>query len=248
MRSCLIVVLAGTGIFILVACAEPPERGPEVPVAFTMKDVSTANTTVSSLPDGRVQIRVEHDLIRGVTPEMLMWFYENVPTAKVEVGGRLYPLYHIWHPGDHVSVAVITPAPSGSPGLSAGATIHVKEFVGDGLLDQTATMERRDAGGTRLVGSLGPLEIMRLEHSFRATDDGVLVISTGTVGSTVPIIGSLLNLAARRMITEDRMRPMFRHMIEEFGNFEFFLRQIWVQRQDSTLRLPARPDRTPTAG
>lgn len=125
MRSCLIVVLAGTGMFILVACAEPPERGPEVPVAFTMKDVSTANTTVSSLPDGRVQIRIEHDLIRGVTPEMLMWFYENVPTAKVEVGGRLYPLYHIWHPGDHVSVAVITPAPSGSPGLGLlEASIH----------------------------------------------------------------------------------------------------------------------------
>ena len=72
MRSCLIVVLTGTGMFMLVACAEPPERGPEVPVAFTMKDVSTANTIVSSLPDGRIQIRIEHDLIRGVTPEMLM--------------------------------------------------------------------------------------------------------------------------------------------------------------------------------
>jgi hypothetical protein len=172
MRSCLIVLLAGAGMVVLVACAEPPERGPEVPVAFTMKDVSTATTTVSPLPDGRVQIRVEHDLIRSVTPDMLMWFYENLPTTKVEVGGKVYPLYHIWHPRDHVSVAVVTPAPSGSPGLSAGATIHVKEFVGDRVLDGSATMERRDASGTRLVKSLGPLEIMRLEHSFRATDDG----------------------------------------------------------------------------
>ncbi len=171
---------------------------------------------------------------------MIMWFYENLPTARVEVGDETYPLYRIWHPSDHVSIDVISPAPSGSPGLSAGATFHVREFVSDGFLDITPKMEKRDSAGTRAVTSLGPIEFMNLEHAFHATDEGIRVISTGTVGSTVPVIGSLLNVAARRMTSEERMKPMLRHMIEEFGNFEFFLRDLWSQRDEPTLRLPAR--------
>ncbi len=72
-RSFLVVLLAaGAGTAIWVGCAEPQERSAAVPVAFTMKSVSTANATLSSPADGRVQFRVEHELIRGITPDMLM--------------------------------------------------------------------------------------------------------------------------------------------------------------------------------
>jgi hypothetical protein len=225
---------------IFIGCNESPERSSAVPVAFTMKAASTAHTSLSSLPDGRVRFRIEHDLIRGVTPEMLMWFYENFPTAEVEVGGVVYPLYRIWHPSDHISAEVISAAPSGRPGLSEGAKVHIREFVGDAVLDIIGTVDRRDAGGTRLLRFLGPLEFGRLEHDFQATDEGVRVISTGTLGSTAPVLGSLLNFASRRFASEERMKPMFRHMIEEFGNFEFFLRDLWLQRDGTILRLPAR--------
>jgi len=206
-----------------------------------MKAVSTATTHLSALPDGRVQFRVEHDLIRGVTPEMLMWFYDNFPTAEVEVGGVIYPLYRIWHPSDHISLDVISPSPSGRPGLSPGAKVHIREFVGDVVLDVKGTIDRRDPSGTRLMRFLGPLEFGRLEHDFQATGEGVRVISTGTLGSTAPVLGSLINFAARRFASEARMKPMFRHMIEEFGNFEFFLRELWLQRDVEILRLQARP-------
>ncbi len=226
---------------LMLACTAPPERPPEVPVAFDMKATSSATTSISELPDGRVQIRVEHDLLRGVTPEMLMWFYENLPAASVDLGGQRYPLYRIWHPRDHVAVTVVEPASSESLGLSKGATIRVQEFVGDDVLDMTATMHRRDEGGTRLVRSLGPVEFMSLEHSFRESEGGVRVVSTGVIGSTVPIVGPLLNLVARRMTSKEQMQRLFRHMIEEFGNLEFFLPALWSQRDAATLRLSARP-------
>lgn len=43
-----------------------------------MKDLSSAQTEQRVLDDGRLQLRVRHQVLRGVTPEMLVWWFSSM--------------------------------------------------------------------------------------------------------------------------------------------------------------------------
>ena len=53
------------------------EMPPPLPIDWQMKDVSTAETHFGDLDDGRLELRIKHDLIRGVTPIMLVWWFQH---------------------------------------------------------------------------------------------------------------------------------------------------------------------------
>jgi hypothetical protein len=52
----------------------PPSR----PVLWTLQAPETAETTFEQLADGRRRIVIRHAELKGVSPEMLAWWY---PTA-----------------------------------------------------------------------------------------------------------------------------------------------------------------------
>jgi hypothetical protein len=43
-----------------------------------MKLVTSAKTTQLMLPSGQLELTIEHDLLRGVTPPMLRWWFANL--------------------------------------------------------------------------------------------------------------------------------------------------------------------------
>ena len=100
---------------------------PPRPIPWTMKPLSSAKTWERTLPDGRRELRIQHDLIRGVTPRMLAWWYRNIE-GEMELGGKTYPRYLIWHPIDHVHYRVVRRLSDGSVGV--GARFHVVEALG----------------------------------------------------------------------------------------------------------------------
>jgi hypothetical protein len=56
------------------------KRQPPAPlnIPWTCKPVDSARSSVDILDDGRVYCWIEHELIRGVTPKMLVWWFKNV--------------------------------------------------------------------------------------------------------------------------------------------------------------------------
>jgi hypothetical protein len=60
------------------------------PLSFSweLKPVSSATAGSETLPDGRTKFWVKHELLKGVTPAMLVWCFGHLE-GDVEIDGRL---------------------------------------------------------------------------------------------------------------------------------------------------------------
>lgn len=94
---------------------------PPRPIDWAMKPLSSAKIAEHTLLDGRLVLQIQHDLLRGVTPPMLVWWWRNIE-GDIELNGVIYPRYLIWHPIDHIHFEVVGRMPDGSVGV--GSTFH----------------------------------------------------------------------------------------------------------------------------
>ena len=83
------------------------------PLAWELKPPSSASTTFNILDDGRLELTIKHNVLRGVTPPMLKWWFGHV-VGMIEHMGKLYPRYLVWHPLDHIHYEVVKRWLSGS--------------------------------------------------------------------------------------------------------------------------------------
>ena len=96
------------------------------PVLWPLRPVESARRTVTTR-DGRLVVTVEHAVLRGVTTEMLTWWFGHV-SGTMRYAGREYPRYLVWHPLDHVSYTVLGPDPHGA--VIRGSRLHIVEALG----------------------------------------------------------------------------------------------------------------------
>ena len=75
------------------------------PFNWAMKPLDSAETGVKTLDDGRLELTIRHDILKGVTPAMLGWWFRNIE-GSMEHMGQTYPRYLIWHPIDHIHYEV----------------------------------------------------------------------------------------------------------------------------------------------
>jgi hypothetical protein len=206
--------------------AIPPPR----PIPWTMKSLDSARTDLRFLPDGRLRLHIRHDVLRGVTPAMLVWWFRHLE-GTIEVEGRVWPRYHVWHPVDHIAVRYARRLPDGSVG--PGAKIHIQEAFGgnpDHLVDIVTTIERLDEGGFVHAPLVGGVRVASLEYAFTRVPEGTLYENSITFGPTHPIARALVNHFVRpRVFPEDKARAWLRHNVEEVGNFQFFLPGLYAR-------------------
>lgn len=210
-------------------------------VPWTMKAVESAETSFRRLDDGRMEMTIAHEPLPGVTTAMLVWWFQTFPDppdasvddlasrTTVEFGGEQVPMYRLWHPLDHIFAHVITPAPDGSPGLSAGAKFELVERVLH-VLHATAIVLAMDETNIHLAVERGPFRVGDLRHTFEDSPDGLLYRSRLVIGSNLPVVGRLLTeVAKRRLMSEDMAKAWFKHNVEEVGNFQYFLPDLYRQ-------------------
>lgn len=224
---------AGLSVFgaLPSACARrwsllPPRRVP-----WTMKPLSSAKTSETVLPDGRVQLRVEHPVLRGVTPAMLAWWWRNID-GTIDIGGQTHPRYLVWHPVDHIHFELAQRLPDGAVG--PGAVFHIVEALGadmDNLIDARLQLrELSEAGAIVEVRSLAQT-VLQIRGEFLPREGGTQVISTMTIGSTGWLRGLGLNAPLiERFFPPARRKAWLRHSVEEIGNLEFFLPDLYRRR------------------
>ncbi len=69
-----------------------------------------------------------------------------------------------------------------------------------------------------------------LRHTFEDSPNGVLYRSRLVIGSTVAVVGRLLTeVAKRRLMSEEMAKAWFKHNVEEVGNFQYFLPDLYQQ-------------------
>jgi hypothetical protein len=197
-----------------------------------MKELSSAETSLEELPDGLLEARIDHELIRGVTPEMLVWWFRSFPYASLLWNDKLVSMYRVWHPRDHVRVRIMRRPLDRSPGVSRGAKIAIYERIGPEVTRTVARVRQMDESGLVLVVRRFGVRVAELRHTFTAVPEGTLYRSRLVVGSTAPVVGRLVNsLARKRLFTPELAHAWIKHNVEEVGNFQFFLPKLYAEAQ-----------------
>lgn len=197
-------------------------------IPWTCKSIDTAQSGFEILRDGRVHCWIEHEVIRGVTPRMLVWWFKHLEGDLLYDGGRLNR-YRVWHPRDHIAIEYSRRNADGSIGV--GWVIHLTEMLGanpDYLVDVHTEIVQLDEQGFAHRPRFHGLHLARMDYEFQATDSGTLYRNSLTVGAP-GIAGKLVNGLIRTfMFDEPRGRAWIKHNIEEVGNFESFLPGLYA--------------------
>jgi len=166
---------------------------------------------------------IEHELVRGVTPAMLDWWFRHIG-GEMEVNGRTYSRYRVWHPLDHIDWQLVEGDPER---VGVGAKFRIVEAFSRNpawLVDSVETVTKLDETGIRLERHILGSEVFSLEHWFEPADGGTRYRSRMELGAETAFGRVLFNRLVRPMIFSDLMGPAWlKHNVEEVGIFEHFL-------------------------
>ncbi len=219
-----------------------------------MKSADSARYGVEHLSGGRVRAWIEHDTMKGVTPEILRWWFENIDTWTRYNGsdftGPSVPVYRYWHPFDHIAVRWRRRVYVRGR-LGPGSVIEINEDIGGKhAVRAKARVSRFDDEAFNFDLLLGGLiRVGSLDHLYAEVEGGSSFYTEARVGVKVPIIGRLLNWAIRRKFTEELLRDWIVHNIEESGETEKFVPALFEEaRKTATVidRMKTARSRRPT--
>lgn len=196
-----------------------------IAVPWTMKTLESAKTSVDIEDDGRMHLAIEHDVMHGVSPEMLLWWFRNMH-GTIEIEGRAYPRYRVWHPLDHVEHRYVRTPANGQAG--PGSVFHIHEVFARNPaweIDVWTDVTRLDEGGfshrPRVHGLSG---LVQMDYTFERVPGGTRYRNSLTVDLGLPRwLGGVGRALRALAFTEAQGRAWLRHNVEEVGNFEHFL-------------------------
>ena len=196
----------------------PPRR-----LLFPLRKPDTATTALRELSFHRRRMTIDHQPLRGITPAMLLWWFENIG-GTMQYEGDVIPNYLAWHPVDHIRWELARPAPGG--GAREGARFRIVEaFQGrpEYYIDTTETVEKLDATGIRLVRRIAGQTFLQLSHTWAACPEGTHYVSVLEVGCAAPLFSPINRYLTRRRFPVPMARAWMVHNIEEVGLLEHIL-------------------------
>lgn len=213
----------------------PPPRS----LPWPLKPVTSAETSLDYDAHGRMVMSIRHDLLKGLTPAMVVWWFKSIG-GEMEVGGQRLARYLVWHPLDHIHWELAAPSPDG--GAGAGARFRIVEAFGrnpDFHIDVIDHIRRLDETGFTDVSYKMGLEVSSLSHDFTRVDDGTLYVSRLTIGVAVPIVARAVNAVIHRWIFSEAMgRAWLRHNVEEVGLLEHIVPSLVEQERRAGRAVP----------
>ncbi len=209
------------------------EKPKPLEINWLRKPVESAKSGMEILPDGRLRCRIEHEIIRDVTPKMLVWWFSHLE-GDVEIEGEKYNRYRVWHPEDHVFAEYAKRNSDGTIGV--GSVIHMAEMLTANpkyLVHIYTEIKKLDETGYIHQPRIHGLKLAQMDYEFQEVSGGTLYKNSLTIGLK-GVLGNILNPPIRRFIfDEKRGQAWIKHNIEEVGNFEFFLPKLFKNRHFS---------------
>jgi hypothetical protein len=198
---------------------------------WPLKPVSSAQTSLDYDEFGRMVMHINHDILRGLTPEMIAWWFRHIG-GNMEINGARLNRYLVWHPFDHIRWELARPAPGGGAGV--GAKFRIVEAFGrnpDFYVDVIDTVTRLDITGFTASSYKFGLQASRLNHDFTPVEGGTRYESTLTIGTDVPGLSAVFNRVIHRTLFSEAMgRAWLQHNIEEVGLLEHIIPLIYPGR------------------
>jgi hypothetical protein len=192
-------------------------------IDWKMRDPASANITVRELGDGRQQRIIEHAVLPGVRPEMMLWFLKNIDRTDLEWRGHRLLAYRYWHPRDHIYFKILGPR-------GPGCRFHIVEAFQANpkyLIDFVFDVPKLDETGFRLeIRRLGSL-VVSMDEEFAPVPEGMRYKVTMTLGSTTPGLAALTRFVRRHVIA-GQLDAWHQHNVEEVGNLPHFLPELYA--------------------
>ncbi|MEH3130146.1 MAG: hypothetical protein PGN27_09340 [Mycolicibacterium neoaurum] len=200
---------------------------------LAFKPVSSAQwVNVQTLRSGAIRVQIEHDTLRGVTPQMMRWWFENLAGSTtwngVDFTGPQVSHYHLWHHRDHIAV---TPRSSTSaPGaeITVGTTFTIDEIFNDfhDRIHATVTTTRLDEEEFTFDIIKAGVRVGRIVHLYGPVPGGLRFYAETTIGfdsgpARIANVGRPLFYSARTA------ENWIQHNIEETGRSEDILPQLY---------------------
>lgn len=206
---------------------------------WELKGFDDAFSTVTHLPDGRTLFEVEHPPVREVTAEMLHWWYGVYADLTLVIDGETYPAFLVSHPLDHISLE--SEKEDKSRPLTAGDFVTFVEGYQRNpklVVNERLEVVRRDESRFALRASRSGVTVADVEFSYEDGPDGLKVRNLLTVGVAKGFFKPLVNrVLIPWLYYEDKNYAWVLHSVEEIGNFENFLPEIFARRdQGMTIR------------
>ena len=201
---------------------------PPLDIPWTRKPLDSATTEVTVLPDGRLKLWIRHAVLRDVTPAMLAWWFRHIE-GDVTIGGRRVPRYRAWHPLDHIAFRYARRRADGS--IGPGAVFHITEAFARNpswIIDVDTVVEKLDETGFIHGPRHFGRKVAHMEYVFEPVPGGTQYTNWLIAGVEWPLVRRLLNpLVRRTLFPDDRARAWLTHNVEEVGNFESFLPELY---------------------
>ncbi|MEO1556382.1 MAG: hypothetical protein AAFS01_08105 [Pseudomonadota bacterium] len=229
---------------------------------WTLKPTSSSLFDIQKRDNGQFSVVLNHALLRGVSAEMVHWWFCNFTHLKVRLHGvpdyegQQVPAYWLWHPIDHYSAEL-----SGTlgPGNTAqpGCAIRIREamqydrygwkYKADAKLKVLYVGKDGWAMG-KVLPLFGPVIMLRI-HYKDVFDDGQHI---GVHYHYEVVIGSSAKTSLGRWVNSritgaygtEFFDAWHRHNVIEVGTFENFLPALFAQRSTPE-SLEYQPDMAP---
>ena len=228
--SCIYRFVALWFAFQITACTNLSHDAPR-DFAWPVIDYKTAKYSHTILPNGQIHLEITHLPLEGITPEMLAWWYRVLPVSEVEIEGKRYPFYHLFHLSEHGYIWLKEPATDGSAGIGVGALVARQEWFG--AFDSEGAGRITEFSARGMIGhpEVAGVWLGEFRHLFDATPTGSRYRVDSLIGVDWPLIGPAVNWLLRTStFSEAMLREWERHQIEEVANLRYFLPQLYAQR------------------
>ncbi|MEM6484606.1 MAG: hypothetical protein AAF662_06435 [Pseudomonadota bacterium] len=215
---------------------------------WDLKPIESARFAIHERANGQFCVILNHALLRGVTAEMLHWWFLNFTNIAVtledipDYEGKTVPAYLLWHPSDHLDASL-----SGNLGpggiAQPGASIEIKEamqylrfgwkYPVNNKLEIFYCGSDGWAMGKQMP-FLGPVMMLRIH--FRDVFDNDVCLGVHyhyeiVIGVRADnIAGRLINDRIKTHFSEEFFEAWQTHNVIEVGTFENFLPSLFSQR------------------
>lgn len=223
---------------LLCACGAKPQRDAARQLPWPAIDISAAQAHIDIDEKERLLIRIQHQPLRDITPEMVRWFYQQLPVSEVEYKGQQLPWYHIFHPSEHGQIHVQSAAPDGMAGMARGAVIYRYEWFGNFDSEGQGLVTHMDASGMTVIARVAGITVAEIRHQFIGHHWGTEYRLSSRLGTEWPWLNRWL---IAHQFPPAMVQQWVRHQQEEVASLNYFLPALYQQRHTGHYHLAATP-------